>query len=194
MKVVKAILMIAIAMGLTSLFASSVSAADQADNQLIVKNGNADLGAVHQTTGQNESGNISKVDLNGVAKPEETISVENTTISEPNKDITDITPVQSVDNSTEIGKKANATDLEFGNSQELTNKGKMSVKTQGWIEDTKKFVDQVGKSFTDNVVVPIVRLLRPEITINASGNNSSWNAYINAHAASKTQRSKKYKK
>ena len=82
MKVVKAILMIAIVIGVTSLFASSVSAADQIDSQLIVKDENADFGAVHQTTGQNESGNIPKIDLNGAAKPEETVSVENSTISE----------------------------------------------------------------------------------------------------------------
>ena len=191
MKLVKAILILSLALGVASVFAGAVSASDQTDSQLIVKDENADFGAIHQITGQNESGNIPKIELNVAAKP---VNVENLTISEPNKGITDIAHVQSAGNSTEIEKESNSTGLQSGNNRELTNKGKISVKAQGWIEDTKKFVDQVGKSFTDNVVVPIVRLLRPEITINASGNNSSWKAYINAHAASKIQKSKKYKK
>ena len=194
MKTLKIVLMIALAIGVISVFAGAVSAADQTSDPVIAKEVNNDAGVALQTTRQNESGNISKINLNGAAKPEETVSVENSTISELNNGITDIAPVQSTGNSTEIEKEANSTGLQSGNNRELTNKGKMSVKAQGWIEDTKKFVDQVGKSFTDNVVVPIVRLLRPEITINASGNNSSWKAYINAHAAIKIQKSKKYKK
>jgi uncharacterized protein len=83
MKLVKAILMLALVLGVTSVFAGAVSAADQANNHLIVKDENADFGAANQTTGQNESGNISKIDLNGAVKPEEAVSVENSTISEP---------------------------------------------------------------------------------------------------------------
>ena len=82
MKTLKIVLMVALTIGITSVFAGAVSAADQANNQLIVKDQNADFGVVNQTTEQNESGNVSKIDLNGAIKPEE-VSVENSTISEP---------------------------------------------------------------------------------------------------------------
>ncbi|MEN6293933.1 MAG: C39 family peptidase [Methanobacterium sp.] len=85
MKIIKAILMMAVMIGVASLFATSVSAADQANNQLVVKDENADLKAVHQTTGQNESGNISKIDLNGAAKPEEVNAENSTTSKQPAK-------------------------------------------------------------------------------------------------------------
>ena len=81
MKIIKAILMMAVMIGVASLFANSVAAADQANNQLVVKDENADLKAVHQTTEQNESDNGSKIDLNVAVKPEETVSVENSTTS-----------------------------------------------------------------------------------------------------------------
>ncbi len=135
MKTLKIVLMVALAIVVASVFTGAVSAADQTDSQLIVKDENADFRAVHQTTGQNESGNIYKIDLNGIAKPEEAVSVENSTISESNNSITDIAPVQSADNSTEIGKEANSSDLQSENSRKLTNKGKMSVKAQGWLDD-----------------------------------------------------------
>ena len=83
MKTLKIVLMVALTIGITSVFAGAVSAADQANNQLIVKDQNADFGVVNQTTEQNESGNVSKIDLKGAVKPEEAVSVENSTISEP---------------------------------------------------------------------------------------------------------------
>ena len=95
MKLVKAILMLALALGVASVFAGAVSAADQTDSQLIVKGENADFRAANQTTGQNESGNVSKIDLNGAAKPEEMVSVENSTISEPSRVNTDCIVLQS---------------------------------------------------------------------------------------------------
>ncbi|MEL7670704.1 cysteine peptidase family C39 domain-containing protein [Methanobacterium sp.] len=83
MKIIKIVLMVALAIGLASVFAGAVSAADQTSDPVIAKEGNDDVGVALQTTGQNESGNISKIDLNGAAKPEETVSVENSTISGP---------------------------------------------------------------------------------------------------------------
>ena len=118
MKTLKIVLMLALAIVVASVFAGAVSAVDHTDSQLIVKDENADYGAVHQTTEQNKSGNVSKIDLNGAAKPEET-GVGNSTISELNSGIIDIAPVQSAVNSTEIVKEANSSDLQSGNSRKL---------------------------------------------------------------------------
>jgi Ser-tRNA(Ala) deacylase AlaX len=138
MKGVNAILMLALTIVVASVFAGAVSAEDQTDSQLVVKDENADFRAVHQTTGQNESGNVSKIDLNGAAKPEET-GVKNATISESNNGITDIAPVQSAGNSTEIGKEANSSDLQSGNSQELTIEEMNNIKGQGIGDEISKW-------------------------------------------------------
>ena len=183
MKTLKIVLMVALAIVVASVFTGAVSAADQTDSQLIVKDENADFGAVHQTTGQNESGNTSKVDLNGAAKPEETVNVENSTISGPNKDITGIAPVQSAGNSTEIGKEADSSDLQSGNSRELTNKGKMMVKAQGIGEEIGKWgryawdqISAAGRYITDNWEKYTKRVSGG---VDANGNKSSW--HVNAN-------------
>lgn len=186
MKVIKAILMAAIVVGIASLFASAVSAADQTDSQLVVKDENADFGAVYQTTGQNESGNISKMDLNGAAKPEETVNVENSTVSEPiNSGV--ITPVQSVENSTKTGKEANSTDLESGNGRELTIEEMKSIKGKDWIDDAKRFVA--------GVISPIASLFRPTASadMNYTKNNTTTSVqmHVQVQAASKYKKSKK---
>ena len=152
MKIIKAILMMAVMIGVASLFATSVSAADQANNQLVVKDENADLKAVHQTTGQNKSDNASKIDLNVVLKPEKTISVENSTTSEPiNSEVTDVTHVKSVDNSAEVGKEINSSELRSGNSRELTIEEMKNIKGKDWIDDAKRFVNGVVTSVIDAV-------------------------------------------
>lgn len=156
MKVIKTILMTAVVVGIASLFVSAVSAADQTDSQLIVKDENADFRAVNQTTGQNENKNISKIDLNGAAKPEETINVENSTVSEPiNSEAS--TPIQSVENSTEIGKEANSNGIQFGNGRELTIEEMKSIKGKDWIENTKRFVR--------GAVTPIIDAIRPAFNV-----------------------------
>lgn len=80
MKTLKIVLMLALAIVVASVFASAVSAADQTSDPVIAKEGNNDSGAVHQTIKQNESENVSKMDLNVAAKPEATVNVENSTI------------------------------------------------------------------------------------------------------------------
>ncbi len=80
MKTLKIVLMLALAIVVASVFAGAVSAADQTSDPVIAKEGNNDSGAVHQTIKQNESENVSKMDLNAAAKPETTVNVENSTI------------------------------------------------------------------------------------------------------------------
>ncbi len=173
MKSLKIVLIVALVIVAASIFAGAVSAADQTDSQLIVKDENEDFGAIPQTTGQNKSENISKLDLNGVAKPEAT-NVENSTTSEQvNLEVTDVIPVQS----------NNSTDLKSENSRELTIDEMKNIKGKDWIEDAKRFVA--------GVIEPIGKLFRPGAIINASGNNSSWNVYVDVHAASKIRKSKR---
>lgn len=184
MKVVKAILMLALVLGVTSIFAGAVSAADQANNQLIVKDENADFGVANQTTGQNESGNVSKIDLNGAVKPEKAVSVENSTVSEPNKDITDIAPVQSAGNSTGIGKETSASDLQSENNRELTTEEMKSIKGKDWIDDAKRFVG--------GVMEPIAKLFRPSASLDLNYTKNNTTTSFQMHA--KVQAASKYKK
>ncbi|HEX3014109.1 MAG TPA: cysteine peptidase family C39 domain-containing protein [Methanobacterium sp.] len=80
MKTLKIVLMLALAIVVASVFAGAVSAAGQTSDPVIAKEENNDFGAVHQTIKQNESGNVSKMDLNAAAKPEAAVNVENSTI------------------------------------------------------------------------------------------------------------------
>ncbi len=77
MKLLMAILLVAIAVGIAPVFASEVSAASQTNNPAVVKEQSKDL----ISASQNESGNISKINLNVVTKPD-TANVENSTTSE----------------------------------------------------------------------------------------------------------------
>lgn len=131
MKILTAVLLLALALGVAPVvFASDVSAADQTDNSLIVKEGSIDARA-SQTTGEIESGNVSKIDLNVATKPDVTVNVENSTTAEPAKaDMTGIAPVQNVGNSTKTGEETNLTNLQSENSQKLTSKGSKSIKAQ----------------------------------------------------------------
>ena len=166
MKILKIVLMVALALGVVSVFAGAVSAADQTNNPLIAKGENVDIGAAPQTTGKIESGNVSKIDLNAVTKPEPTVNVENSTISEPAKaDATDITPVQNVSNT--IGKEENSSDLQSENSQELTTKGMKSIKAQGWVDD----LWNTGKAIVNKITEPIRWVI--------NGNNSDVEYYPN---------------
>ena len=172
MKTLKVVLMVALAIGIASVFAGAVSAADQTSDPVIVKEGTNDVGVALQTTGQNESGNLSKMDLNGAAKPEETVSVENSTVSEPiNSGV--ITPVQSVDNSTEIGKKANSKGIQSGNGQELTIEEMKNIKGKDWIEDAKRFVK--------GAVTPIIDAIRPAFNLKLHINRTDINFEAGGH-------------
>lgn len=174
MKIAKAILMLALVLGMASLFAGAASAEDQTDSQLIVKDENADLKAVHQTTEQNESDNGSKIDLNVAVKPEEEVNVENSTTSEPiNSEVTDVTFVQSVDNSMEVGKEVNSTDLKSGNSRELTIEEMKSIKGKDWIDDAKRFVN--------GVVTNVINAIRPAFQIKFHSNRTDVHFEAGGH-------------
>ena len=162
MKILKMVLMVALAMGVVSVFAGAVSAADQTNNPLIVKEGSIDSGAASQTTGKIESGNVSKIDLNAVTKPEPTVNVENSTTLEPAKtDITDTTDVQSVNNSREIGKDANLTNLKSGNSRELTIEEMRSIKGKDWVNDAQRFAN--------GVITPVANAILPGASFHFEG-------------------------
>jgi hypothetical protein len=173
MKILKIVLMVALAFGVVSVFAGAVSAVDQTNNPLIAKGENVDIGAAPQTTGQNESENISKVNLNGAAKPEAT-NVENSTTSEPiNSEVTDVTPVRSVDNSTEVGKEVNSTDFKSGNSRELTIDEMKSIKGKDWIDDAKRFVN--------GVVTNVINAVRPAFQIKFHSNQTDVHFEAGGH-------------
>jgi len=140
MKVLTAVLLLALALGVAPVvFASDVSAADQTDNSLIVKEGSINARA-SQTTGEIGSENISKIDLNVATKPDVTVNVENSTTAEPAKaEITDIASVQNVGNSTKTKDETNLTNIQSENSQKLTNKGTKSIKAQDWGDEVKKW-------------------------------------------------------
>jgi cytoskeletal protein RodZ len=152
MKILKIVLMVVLLLGVASVFAGAVSAADQTNNPVIVKEENADVGAAPQTTGEIESENVSKIDLNAAAKPETTVNVENSTTSEPiNSEVTDVTHVQNV--STAIGKEENSSDLQSGNSRELTIEEMKSIKGKDWINDAQRFAN--------GVIVPVANAVLP---------------------------------
>lgn len=155
MKIIKAILMMAVMIGVASLFANSVAAADQANNQLVVKDENADLKAVHQTIGQNESDNVSKIDLNVAVKPEKTV-----------------TPVRSIDDSTGV-KEVNSSDLQSGNSRELTADEMKNIKGKDWIDDAKRFVN--------GVVTNVINAVRPAFHIKFHSNRTDVDFEAGGH-------------
>ena len=186
MKILKIVLMLALLLGVASVFAGAVSAADQTNNPLIVKEESVHSGAASQTTGKIESGNVSKIDLNEATKPETTVNVENSTISElANDDVTDIVPVQSVDNSTEAGKEADLTDLQSGNSRELTIEEMKSIKGQGIGDEISKWgryawdqLSAAGRYITDNFGV---YKKRGDVNLTRIQNSSGNYTYLNGN-------------
>lgn len=93
----------------------------------------------------------------------------------------------SIDNlSDSNGNESTINSNDLLDDKTLKNDQMQSIKGKDWIDDAKRFVE--------GVVAPIAKLFRPGVTINASANNSSWSFYMDAHAASKIQRSKKYKR
>jgi len=147
MKVLMTVLLVAIAIGVAPVFASEISAASPINDPMIVNE--QSTAAVHasQVAGENEIGNISKIDLNVAVKPDTVANVENSTTSEPVKvNTTSIVPVQNVSNSTEVGSGVNS--VKSGNSRELTVDEMKSIKGKGWVDDFQK----IANTFIDGAV------------------------------------------
>ena len=117
-------------------------------------------------------------DLNTTAKSDATADVKNSTVSEPAKtNITGI-PVQNESNSKEIGTNTNSTNLQPGNSRELTKEKTMSVKAQGLGDDLSKWgryawdqVSAAGRYITDHID-NYRRLV--DFRVGGGGNSTNW--------------------
>lgn len=184
MKVLIAVLLLAMVIGLMPVFASEVSAASPTDNSTIVNEQNTAAVPVFQITGENESGNISKIDLNGAAKPDTVVNVGNSTTSELVKaNTTDIVSVQNVSNSTEVGTSVNS--VKSGTSRELTDDEMKNIKGKGLGNDIWNAAVNVGNAVYSTVNHAINKIFEAP-----SGNYTKSNSVVEYYPNGKIKSNK----
>lgn len=118
MKVLTAVLLVCLMIGMTPAFAAEISAADQTVDPTAVKGKGIDIESASGLTGQNESGNISEIN-NGMSNKTtgnlsivKEVNAENSTISKPTAKI-DTSGVVMQSTSYNCGPAALATVLNY---------------------------------------------------------------------------------